>query len=102
MQEVRKDHESTAFGEVVSGGRLCASFVDVTSASETAPPGLPVFVNLLTLAVQRDLQRSPGPLVTWFVRNFLCSLHVIKQSFCSWSWILAQKCVWCVLLTNMS
>ena len=28
MQEVRKDHESTALGKVVSGGRLCASCVD--------------------------------------------------------------------------
>ena len=29
MQEGRKDDESTALGKVVSGGRLCASCVDI-------------------------------------------------------------------------
>ena len=32
MQEVRKNHESTALGKVESGGCLCANCVDITSA----------------------------------------------------------------------
>ena len=32
MQEVWKDHESTTLGKIVSGGRLCASCVDITPA----------------------------------------------------------------------
>ena len=39
MQEVWKDHESTALGKIVSGGRLCARCVDVTATFVTVLNG---------------------------------------------------------------
>ena len=67
----------------------------VSSSSEVAPPGLPAPVNnsanvASLAAILRDVLSpggssesalSPGPLVMWFVKNFLCSLHVIFLAF---------------------